>query len=416
MGNYTINGGRKLSGSIKIESAKNAVLPILSASLLCSGEVIIQNCPKIGDVLSMIKILNYLGVSTKFQDDNLVIDNSNFKNRQIPKNLASEMRSSIFLLGPILALDNKVKLAYPGGCNIGQRPIDIHISSLKRLGATIKEYSNGIWAESPNGIVGDRIILSFPSVGATENAIMASVFCKGKTIINNCAREPEVIDLANFINSCGGLVSGAGTNRIEITGVKKLYGTIYKPISDRIELGTYMISSVITDGEGEFKNANIQNIPVLAHKFLNNTCRITVKNDIIYVKSEGLKKAYSFETGPFPKFSTDFQAQAMALLTVSEGTSIIRENLYENRFAHAEQLNLMGANVSVYGNVAEVKGVARLHGAKVVANDLRGGSALVLAGLCAEGQTVVEGVSHIKRGYLDMCEKLKSLGADIKEN
>ncbi len=414
MGSYVIKGGRKLSGSIKIQSAKNSVLPLIAASLLCQGEVVIQNCPKIGDVITMLDILDYLGVNAYFQGENLIIDSKGFCNRHIPKNLTKQLRSSIYMLGAILALDNKVKLAYPGGCDIGRRPIDIHLSALKRLGVDVKQYDSGVWCRA-DGINGARIILPFPSVGATENIILASVFCKGKTIIHNSAREPEIVDLANFINATGGMVRGAGTSKIEVTGVKKLFGTVYKPISDRVELATYMISAVITGGEGEFSNADLQNIPNLAYKFLNNTCSVTVKNDIIYIKSREVRKAFSFETGPFPKFSTDIQAQTMALLSVSEGQSVVRENLFENRFAHVTELNKLGAKITVTDNVAIVDGVPRLFGNRVCAKDLRGGAALVLAGLNAEGVTQVDGIAHVERGYYDMVGKLNALGADVIE-
>lgn len=416
MESYVINGGRKLSGSVKIESAKNAVLPIIAGALLCSGEVVIQNCPKIGDVITMLDILDYLGVNAYFQEDNLIIDSKGFCNRQIPKCLTKKLRSSIYMLGAILAIRNNVKLAYPGGCNIGSRPIDIHLSALKQLGVSVEEGDLYVDCIAQNGISGSDICLPFPSVGATENVILASVFCKGKTIVRNCAREPEIVDLANFINACGGRVNGAGSKTIEIFGVKKLFGTVYKPISDRIELATYVISTVITGGEAEFLNADLQNIPNLVHKFLNNTCSVTVKNDIIYIKSNGVKKAFSFDTGPYPKFSTDVQPQTMALLSVSQGQSVIRENLFENRFGHATELCKMGAKIKVLDNVAIVDGVKRLHGATVCANDLRGGASLVLAGLNAEGVTTVLNTNHVERGYFDMVGKLTELGADVRKN
>ena len=414
MENYLVSGGKKLSGSVKIDSAKNSVLPILASTLLCKGQVVIQNCPKILDVLNMIKILEFLGVKCVFEQDNLLVNSENFCNKKIPISLTKELRSSVYLLGGILGIDNDVKIAYPGGCEIGKRPIDLHLNSFKKLGVTVKQYQSGVWCKYSN-LKGGKIILPFPSVGCTENLILLSVLGNRKTIIYNCAKEPEIVDLANFLNCCGAVIRGAGTSRIEIYGVQKLIGCTYKPIFDRIEFGTYMIAGLITGGEIEFNNINTQNISQMLHKFLNNTCSIILNNDIIYIKSSKVNKSFSFETGPFPKFPTDMQPQTMALLSVSEGEAVVRETLFESRFAHAYYLNKMGADIFIDNNTALVKGVKRLHGERVCAKDLRGGASLVLAGLCAEGTTIIEGVNHIERGYLNLCNKLSSLGADIKK-
>ena len=416
MENFTIIGGRRLSGKVEIEGAKNSILPILAASILAKGKVEILSCPKIKDVLNMIKILEYLGVETKFEENTLIIDNSSIQVKQIPKKLAEELRASICFVGALLSLSNQAKIAYPGGCSIGKRPVDIHLDALRKLGVECKEYKNGIWCNAKKGIIGNRIILPFPSVGATENIMLASVFCRGKTIIHNCAKEPEIIDLANFINSMGGKVLGAGTARIEIIGVDNLSATTYKPMADRIEFGTYLISAVITSGEVEIYNFKLKNIDNMLYKFLNNTCSISINNDIIYIKSNKVKNPFSFETGPYPNFPTDMQAQTMALLSVCEGKSTIKETLFENRFSHVNELVKMGADISVNGNVATINGVKCLHGEVVGANDLRGGASLVLAGLVAEGRTIVNNVHHIERGYLNMCEKLQGLGADIIKN
>ncbi len=414
MEKYVIKGGKKLSGKIEIESAKNAVLPILAGCILTEKEVVIKNCPKIIDVLNMIKILNEIGVKTRYEEKNLIVDASTINGFKIPKELSKELRSSIFTLGALIARLNRAVVAYPGGCDIGIRPIDIHLTALKELGVKIEEHGGEISCVS-SGVVGKEIFLDFPSVGATENVILASVFCTGKTIIRNCAREPEIIDLMNFLNKLGANVVGAGSNTIEITGVKKLNGCTYKPISDRIEAGTYLISTAITGGEIEIHNSNSKNISSLLHKISNNTCKITINNDIIYYKFGGIRKSINVSTNPYPAFPTDLQAQITALSCVSHGTSFITENVFEMRFKHVPELVKMGARISVYGKTAVVNGIEQLNGAPVTAQDLRGGAGLVLAGLNANGVTEVYGVKHIERGYFNLVEKLVSLGADIRK-
>ncbi len=413
MEKYIINGGRPLSGKLKIESAKNAVLPILAASILTDEEVVIMSCPKIKDVMNMIKILNYLGVKTEFHQDNLIVDSSGLNSYTIPADLAGELRSSIFMMGSLLSRVKKARISYPGGCNIGLRPIDIHISALTELGVLVTEACGEIICTT-DGVKGREIYLDYPSVGATENAMLSAVMAKGKTEIHNPAKEPEIIDLMNFLNSMGARVFGAGTSTIFIEGVKRLHGTCYKPIFDRIECGTYLIAAAITGGEIELSNCNAKNISSLIHKLCDNTCKMTVKNDIIHLKSGKCKKSFSLDTGPYPCFPTDLQAQTMSLATVSEGTSVITETVFETRYNHVPELIRMGANVSVKGRTAIIQGVKRLHGASVTAKDLRGGAALVIAGLGAEGKTVVNDVRHIERGYLDFDKKLNALGAQIK--
>ncbi|MBQ8427395.1 MAG: UDP-N-acetylglucosamine 1-carboxyvinyltransferase [Clostridia bacterium] len=413
MEKYVINGGRSLSGKLKIESAKNAVLPILAASILTDEEVVIMSCPKIKDVLNMIKILNHLGVKTEFCQDNLVIDSSGLNSYTLPLSLTGELRSSVFMMGSLLSRVRKARLSYPGGCDIGLRPLDIHINALTDLGVSVTEVCGQLICTADK-IRGREIYLDYPSVGATENAMLTAVLAEGKTEIHNPAKEPEIIDLMNFLNSMGAKVFGAGTSTIFIEGVKRLHGTCYKPISDRIECGTYLIATAITGGEIELYNCNAKNISSLIHKLCDNTCKITVKNDIIHLKGGSVRKSFSLETGPYPSFPTDLQSQTMSLATVSEGTSVITETVFETRYNHVPELIKMGASITVKNSTAIINGVKNLHGACVTAKDLRGGASLVLAGLNAEGKTVVSDVRHIERGYLNFDEKLRALGADIK--
>ncbi len=414
MDKYLINGGRKLSGKIKVQSAKNAVLPIMAGAILTDEQVVIKNCPKIKDVQSMLNILSYLGCVWHFEDDNLILNANGADKYTVPKELANELRSSIFMLGALICRFKKAQISFPGGCDIGLRPIDLHLSALEKLGVKINSFDNSFFCFA-NEIVGNNIYLDFPSVGATENIILASVLAKGKTQIFNAAKEPEIVDLMNFLNSMGAKIYGAGTSTILIEGVNKLHGTEYMPISDRIECGTFLLATAITGGEIELNNCNAKNISVLLHKLCDNTCKITINNDIIYIKSGLVSKSFSFSTGPYPFFPTDLQAQTMALLSVCDGESVAIENIFEKRFAHVSALALMGANITVNGKRAFISGVKRLKGANVCANDLRGGAALVLAGLNAEGQTTVNNIAHIERGYFELDKKLSSLGADIKK-
>ncbi len=412
MEKFEIYGGKRLSGSIKLESAKNAVLPLLAGAILTDEQVVIKNCPKIHDVLNMIKILQALGVNACFEGENLIISAKTVSSCAIPACLAKELRSSIFMLGSLLSRVGSADLSFPGGCDIGLRPIDIHLSALKSMGVHIKE-ENGQISCKVKKLKGRKIYLDFPSVGATENIILASVLAEGKTEIINPAKEPEIVDLMNFLNSMGAKVYGAGTSMILINGVKKLHGTEYKPITDRIEAGTFMLATAITGGEVEINGINPKNISSLVHKLCDNTCKVSIKNDIIYLKSGVVKKSFGITTAPYPGFPTDLQAQTSALLCVCEGEAVVTENMFETRFNHIPELIRMGANVFVKGRNAYIKGVKKLNGKEVYAKDLRGGAALVIAGLVAEGKTTVHDIYHIERGYLNFDKKLLSLGANI---
>ncbi len=413
MEKYVINGNKKLSGKVRVSSAKNSVLPILAASILTEEQVVIDNCPKISDVLSMVKILRSVGAKVKFEGETLIINSKCVNTYEIPSSYAKELRSSVYMLSALISKLKKAKLSYPGGCDIGLRPINMHLEALKKLGVDIVEDNDGLFCTT-NQTVGKEIYLDFPSVGATENIMIVASLSKGKTEIHNAAKEPEIVDLMKFLNSMGAKIYGAGTSTVLIEGVDRLHGTRFTPIFDRIEAGTYLISAAITGGEIEISNCDIKKISSLIHKLCDNTCKINIRNDIIYLKSGGSRKSFSFSTGPYPSFPTDLQAQTVALLSVSDGVSVVTENIFEMRYRYVSELIKMGADISIKGRNAIVSGVSRLHGATVYAQDLRGGAALVLAGLNAEGLTTVCDIHHIKRGYYNMHEKLAGLGADIK--
>lgn len=414
MAKYIIKGGKKLEGKIEAESAKNAVLPLLAAACLTDEEVIIKNCPPILDVISMINILKELGVKVRYEGKNLVVNAASMHSFSIPYSLSKELRSSVFMLGALVSRFKSAEASYPGGCDIGLRPIDLHLAGLKQMGVRVGEFGGEIVCKADK-LTGGDIYFDFPSVGATENIILAAVLAEGRTVIHNAAKEPEVEDLQNFINSMGGKVAGAGSSVITVDGVKKLHGTEYKPLFDRIEAGTYLVAAAATGGSVEISNCNPEKISALLHKLCDNTCKITLNNDIIYLKSGSIRKSFNIETLPYPGFPTDMQAQMVALAAVSSGISVIRENIFETRFRHVRELNRMGANIVVKDRVAIVSGVKELSGAKVTAHDLRGGAALVVAGLNARGVTIIEDVRHVERGYYKPEEKFRALGADFEK-
>ncbi len=414
MDKYIINGGEKLYGRVQIQSAKNTVLPLLAASVLTDEPVKIRGVPAINDVENMLRILSEVGCKIKRQRDCTVIDSANAVSHEIPTRLTKELRSSVFMLGSILTRFRRAKISYPGGCDIGLRPIDLHLSGLKRLGVEIVEKDGFIHCEAKR-LIGAEILLDFPSVGATENIILAAVKAEGVTIIRNAAKEPEIVDLQNFLNAMGAKVRGAGGGTVVIEGVKKLRGVEYIPIGDRIEAGTYLIGAAACGGEIEVKGVPAENIAALLHKLRENGCKIHTKNDKILLSSDGrLKSVGLVETTPFPGFPTDLQAQYASLCCVSSGATLIVENLFETRYRYAAELMRMGADITVRGRTALIRGVERLHGASVTASDLRGGAALVLAALSAEGQSTVLELSHIDRGYADFEGKLRLLGAKIR--
>lgn len=413
MEKYIIEGGRPLFGEVEIQSAKNAVLPLLAAAVLTDERVVIHKCPRIADVLNMVGILGELGCNTKFDGNDLVIDSADAANHEIPSSLAKELRSSVFMLGSVVSRFGRARIAYPGGCDIGLRPIDLHLNGLRRLGVCVSE-GGGYIDCSCSKIEGAEVVLDFPSVGATENIILAAAKAKGTTLIRNAAKEPEIVDLQNFINRMGGKIRGAGTATVRIDGVRKLSGTEYTPVSDRIEAGTFLIASAMCGGEIAIKNADADNISSLLHKLCEISCKISTKDDKIYIRSGRRLSPKLVETSPYPGFPTDLQAPMTALACVCDGSTVIVENLFETRFKHVPELIRMGADVTVRGRSAFVRGVGSLKGADVIAGDLRGGAALTLAAISAEGLSTVTDLSHIDRGYSDFEYKLRGLGARIR--
>ena len=413
MSKYIINGGRKLFGQVEVPSAKNAVLPILAASILADSEVVIHKCPNLRDVDNMLKILEGLGCVVVKEGTDVTINSSNVSHGVVSHDLAQELRSSIFLLGSILAKLGKADMAYPGGCEIGLRPIDIHLDGLKSLNIEVIEDGGHIYCDATN-MKASELILDLPSVGATENLMMAAVFAKGKTVISNVAREPEIVDLQEFLNAMGAKVRGAGSSVIVIEGVKSLHGVEYTPVSDRIAAGSYIISTVMCGGEVEFTNIIPEHLRSLVSKLSKTTCNIYIKNGIIKVRSNGRHpRLPKIDTMYYPGFPTDLQSQMTALATVCDGTSIITENIFETRFKQISEFRKMGAKVDVKGRTAIIEGVSRLSGAEVTAEDLRGGASLVSMGLYADRTTIVSDIYHIERGYEGMDNIYASLGADI---
>lgn len=415
MEKFRIIGEKRLYGRIKVDASKNSILPIVSASLLTDKEVIIEKIPEIADVFKMFEILRNLGSEVVYDGElkKVSIKNNNINSFEIPERLASELRSSFFMLGPMLSRFKKARVAYPGGCDIGSRPIDLHLFGLRELGVKISEDFGFITCDGAS-MKPSVIHLDFPSVGATENLMMASVLVKGETIILNPAKEPEIIDLQNFINQMGGDISGAGSNKIVINGVKKLHGTTFSPIPDRIVAGTYMIATALTRGRVEIEDVNAEHVFSLINKLKKSGCNIEFNNGIIIVESSKRLHGISFETQPYPGFPTDLQPQLSVLSAVGRGVSVVTENLFETRFRHLQEMMRMGAKVTFRDRMALIRGVPKLHGASVIAHDLRGGAALTLAGLVAHGVTTVENVNFIDRGYVRLEKQLNSLGAEIE--
>lgn len=413
MSKIIINGGRKLTGTVKVSGAKNSVLPIIAASLLCPEECNLEDIPMLEDVHCICDVLESLGVETTASGNMLNIKPQNLKSCEPPYELVRKMRASFLVMGPLLSRMGRVKISLPGGCNIGTRPIDLHLKGLSALGASIN-LGHGYVEASVDKLKGAKIYLDFPSVGATENIIMSSVLANGETIIENSAEEPEIVDLANFLNSMGANIIGAGTDTIKIVGVRELKGTTHSVIPDRIEAGTYMIAGAITGGDITIDNVIIEHVKSIIAKLTEAGIKIYEEQNKIRVVSNGATKAVDVKTLPYPGFPTDLQAPMMALMCTANGTSIITETVFENRFMHVCELKRMGANIKIDARSAVIEGGQKLTGARVKATDLRAGAALILAGLCAEGKTEISDVYHVDRGYVDIEKKLKDLGADIR--
>lgn len=407
-----ITGGRRLYGDVSVCSAKNAVLPILACCLLCDGEVKLRNCAPLGDILDMIKIVSAYGVKSRFEGSDIILDGRNVKNSEADCAVTGRIRSSVFILGPLIGRLGEACVSYPGGCDIGLRPIDLHIYGLGKLGVKVTEEDGKIVCDGQE-LTGGEIVFDFPSVGATENAIMAAATAKGRTLIRNAAREPEIVDLAKFINACGGKVYGAGGDVITVDGVESLSGCEFTPVPDRIIGGTFLAAVAAAGGDVFIRNLDSSLVSGVIEKFSaagaditrdGNGTRVTVR--------ERLRAVAKIETQPYSGFPTDMQAQTVAALSTAIGTSVMVENLFENRFGYTKELNKMGARIAVKDRVAVVRGVRRLRGTSIEARDLRGGAALIVAALGADGESTISGLSHVDRGYFGFERDLALLGAD----
>lgn len=414
MNKLLIEGGRKLSGEVRIHGAKNAVLPILAATVLHKGESVIRDCPDLKDVRSSIAILKNLGAMVRREGSTLIVDASDITNDYIPENLMLEMRSSIMFLGAIVGRCKSAKLSLPGGCELGQRPIAMHLKAVREMNVHIEEKGGYIYCDTEK-IKGAKIHLDFPSVGATENIILAATLAEGDTLITNAAKEPEIIDLANFLNSLGAKVQGAGSPVIQISGVDRLHDCVHKIIPDRIVSATYLLGAAMAGGEILLSNTMPEHISAILSVLSDCGCNLSIEKDKIrLVAPETLRPIHLLRTLPYPGFPTDAQPPLMAALALAKGVSMIVETIFENRFRLADELVRMGADITVDGRVAVIRGVPSLAGANVNSMDLRGGAGLVVAGLAAKGVTEVGNIFHIDRGYQNIEKDLSMLGANIK--
>ncbi|HJF30412.1 MAG TPA: UDP-N-acetylglucosamine 1-carboxyvinyltransferase [Sporosarcina psychrophila] len=416
MDKIIINGGRMLKGNVRVEGAKNAVLPILAAALLASDGInVIRDVPNLSDVGTINEVLKSLNAKVDYipKLDEVIIDSSDTLSSEAQFEYVRKMRASILVMGPLLARNGFARVALPGGCAIGSRPIDQHLKGFEAMGAEITFGHGHVEAKAENGLKGAKIYLDFPSVGATENIMTAAALATGTTIIENSAKEPEIVDLANFINEMGGKVVGAGTDTIRIEGVNKLYGTIHHTIPDRIETGTFMVAAAITGGDVIIENAVPEHNAALISKLGEMGVVITELDEGVRVTANHPLKSVDLKTMPHPGFPTDMQSQMMALMLTSTGTGILTETVFENRFMHVEEFRRMNASVKIEGRSVIITGPSELQGAEVAATDLRAAAALILAGLVAEGVTRVTELSHLDRGYVNFHGKLAALGADI---
>jgi len=414
MGKFIIKGGKKLSGEVNISSAKNSVLPILAATILSGGKCTIKNSPMLEDVFVLCDVLKTLLAKVNIDKANNIveIDTSNLSDVNVSDELVRKMRASFLVMGAMLARFGRFKISLPGGCNIGSRPIDLHLKGLAALGAKIKVGHGYVEAVADN-LIGANVYLDFPSVGATENIMMAATLAKGTTVIENAAKEPEIIDLAMFLKKLGANIEGEGSDTITIIGVENLTGIEYQPIFDRIEAGTFMIAAAITNSTITLKGINERYLKPVIAKLREMGVKIDINNDTMVINGEVELKPIDIITMPYPGFPTDMQSQMMSLLAKVQGTSIITETIFENRFMQVGELTRMGGNIKIDGRSAIIEGVHDFTGAEVKATDLRAGASLILAGLCAKGETVINDVYHIDRGYVSIEKKLKALGADV---
>lgn len=414
MQKFVIHGGKRLEGDITVQGAKNSALPILSAAMLCEGENILENCPELSDVYVACQILTSAGCQCQMQNHTVSIKADTIRNSKIPESLMQEMRSSIIFLGAMLGRTGTCILGYPGGCELGPRPIDLHLQAFQKMGVKIQEESGVLTCTTPNGLHGAKIHLQFPSVGATENIMLAAVLAKGETIITNAAREPEIVDLAKYLRTCGANLCGEGSSTIMIQGVKKLNGCTYRIMPDRIVTATWLSAVAMTGGNVRLIGTDTTSLEGILDVFEEMNCRFSrSENTLCFSAGKPLHAVRYLKTMPYPSFPTDAQPVVMSALCVADGTSLIEETIFENRFRHVEGLCRMGADIQITGRAAVVHGVHRLHGAQVSATDLRGGAALLVAGLSAEGETILTEISHIDRGYDSPEVLLRNVGAGI---
>ena len=409
-----VEGGHPVSGEVRVEGAKNSALKLMAATIMAPGVNTLTNVPNISDVHVMGKVLKRLGATIDVVDEHtLIIDTTNVSKWEAPYDLVVKMRASTAVLGPLLARFGKAIVAMPGGCNLGARKIDMHILGLEALGVQFETAHGNIHASVPNGVIGANVTLEFASVGATENLIMASVHAKGTTTIDNAAREPEIVDLANMLNEMGAKITGAGTPVIEIEGVSELHPVTHAVVGDRIEAGTFIAAAAMTGGPIRVTGFKPEHLGLVLKKYEAMGVKIEREEDGVTASADGRLKAVDIQTLPFPGFPTDMQAQTMAMLALADGQCVITENIFENRFMFASEIARMGANIRIEGHHAIVRGVKGLSGAQVESPDLRGGAALVLSGLVAEGETTVSAIHHIERGYEHFVDKLCALGAHV---
>ena len=416
MKQYIINGGNRIDGVIKLQGAKNSVLPILAATVMCEGECVIENCPDIVDVEITLQILEHLGCVTERNNDVLRIDATNIKNNFIPLSLMQKMRSSVIFLGAIIARMKSAQCSYPGGCELGARPINLHLKAFKTLGIEAVEDGGYINCDGRN-FKSANVHLDFPSVGATENVMLASCLGKGTTRITNAAREPEIVELQDFLNKCGAKIKGGGSSTIVISAVNKLSAVQYKIMPDRIVAGTYMCAVGAVGGELLITNVNNRHISGIVSVLRESNMLLHEGNDEIYIKQLQRPKSIDIvETLPYPAYPTDAQSQLLAMLSIANGTSIIKENIFENRYKIVSEIKKMGADITVMDRIAIIKGVNKLNGAPMLkCPDLRGGAALCIAALCAEGESNIYDIHHIERGYERFDENLRSIGVNIRK-
>lgn len=403
----------RLVGEVMVSGAKNAVLPIIAATLLVEGKSVIKGVPNLSDVNVMCDLLRYLGAVVEFENDTLTIDAKNITKNEAPYELVGKMRASFLVLGPLIARFKRATVSMPGGCPIGTRPIDLHLKGFKMLNTKV-EIEHGCIDAYTTDLIANHIYLDFPSVGATENIIMAASLADGVTVIENAAEEPEIVDLANFINEMGGKVRGAGTNTIRITGVKKLNEVEHTVIPDRIEAGTYMVAAAVTRGDIYVRNVINDHLRPVIAKLIEVGCRISEEGDFVRVIGPDIIKATDIKTMPHPGFPTDMQSLFMTLLSVSDASSLVTETVFENRFMNVNELKRMGADIKIEGKSALVTGVKELQGTSVKATDLRAGASLILAGLIANGESEITDIHHIDRGYVDIENKIRALGGKIR--